>query len=561
MRNALIGLILLLAVAAAQAQPGQLVMRTERVIIFKNGYGLVVKNATGIADQFGHVATQEVPSSAVLGSFWVIPEDDKPVRFVRATTESVREPRRHAGEVANITQLLAANIGQHVTLHLHHPQQPLTGTIVQVLHGWAESSTPNTHAQVVLNSDQGGMVIMPTSAVTRLDGANLQWSYDLERSEPRMEKRLVIGVAPNQQVSMQIVYFTPNIRWIPTYRLDDISQSEVNIRLQGEILNELEDLNGVSMSLVVGVPSFRFQDVVSPLSLEPALFNALVSAAPGVMGQQAYQTQFSNDYALRAGERRGAAVAGLPDPGEEGLAAGEHDLYVYDIGPMTLRRGDRVAVPIWSAAAPAAHIYTFDLAIKRSHSGSCTVTDKNDLRAIASAAHGSSPLGLAATRVWHQLDLKNTTKHPWTTGPAIAFDAGIPIAQDLLTYTSAGGNTLLPLTVATDIRGKYDEEELSREPNVLRWGNHQFSRVVKRCTVTLTSYRQERGDVRVSVAIGGKAISASDGGKILVTDTHRDDWDENTWMQVNNHSDVKWSLVIEPGKTVTVTFDVEYYLY
>ncbi len=551
--------------SAAHGQPGRLTLKTERVVVFKNGYGLVVKTATGTADDLGQVYTAEVPESAVLGSFWVMPGEDVVVKSVRATEVALAEDVRHAGQPANIMQLLAANVGKTVTLHPSNTHfEPVSGVIAEVLHGWTDPNTPNTVAQVVVKEASGKTTVMPAAAVARVEGEDLSWSYDFKRPGMRSEKRLIVSVAPKQRVELQMIYFTPNIRWIPTYRLEGISKPEAQIWLQGEILNELESLEGVPLSLVVGVPSFRFENVVSPLSLEPMLHNALNQAAPGLMGQQAYQTQFRNDFNLRASESRGESnvPANLPDPGNEGLAAGEQDLYVYDVGPMTLNKGDRAAIPIWNASAPATHVYTFDLAVQRTRSGSCTVADKNDAEAISQMnQRGGSPLQVASTRVWHQLELTNTSRNPWTTGPAIAFDNGIPIAQDLLTYTSSNGKTLLPLTVATDIRGSYTEEELKREPNVLRWGSHDYSRVTKRCTITLTSYRREASDVRCSVSLGGKASNASNEGKVTLTDAQARDWDDSSWFQVNNHSDVSWSLSLEPGQSVTLTFDVMYYLH
>lgn len=55
----------------------ELDLKTERVIIFKDGYCLVIKKATGTADKNGEVYTDEVPDAAVLGSFWVVPEEGR----------------------------------------------------------------------------------------------------------------------------------------------------------------------------------------------------------------------------------------------------------------------------------------------------------------------------------------------------------------------------------------------------------------------------------------------------------------------------------------------------
>ena len=58
------------SVIAAVADENELKLKTEKVIVFKDGYCLIVKRGTAIADKNGDVYTAEVPDSAVLGSFW-----------------------------------------------------------------------------------------------------------------------------------------------------------------------------------------------------------------------------------------------------------------------------------------------------------------------------------------------------------------------------------------------------------------------------------------------------------------------------------------------------------
>src|SRR6185436_4415002 len=86
--------------------------------------------------------------------------------------------------------------------------------------------------------------------------------------------------SPGSPVKLTIVYFTPGVRWIPTYRVGGELKTDAAINLQAELLNELEDIDGAALDLVVGVPSFRFKGVISPMSLERELRNALITAAP-----------------------------------------------------------------------------------------------------------------------------------------------------------------------------------------------------------------------------------------------------------------------------------------
>ena len=131
-----------------------------------------------------------------------------------------------------------------------------------------------------------------------------------------------------------------------------------------------------------------------------------------------------------------------------------------------------------------------------------------------SQSDSPSPLRLAANNVWHQLELANSTGVPWTTGPIMLLRKFLPLGQELLTYTPRGARTLLPVTVAVDVRGTYAEQEIDREAKALYWGNHQWARIRKKGTVTLTNYRDEPISMLVTVSTGGRAESASDDATI-----------------------------------------------
>jgi hypothetical protein len=54
------------ASTAPAGNPGELRLRTEKVVVFKDGHALFVKSAQGVADARGAVFTREVPEAAVL---------------------------------------------------------------------------------------------------------------------------------------------------------------------------------------------------------------------------------------------------------------------------------------------------------------------------------------------------------------------------------------------------------------------------------------------------------------------------------------------------------------
>lgn len=90
---------------------------------------------------------------------------------------------------------------------------------------------------------------------------------------------------PGEHHRLDMLYFRPGIRWIPTYRIELLDEDTARIAMQAEILNEAEDFENTPVDFVVGVPTFKFADVVSPLTLERIMVDTLAQSAPQLMGQ------------------------------------------------------------------------------------------------------------------------------------------------------------------------------------------------------------------------------------------------------------------------------------
>src|SRR5262245_14296241 len=134
------GMLMLLALAATtnSASDGQLRLKTDRVVVFKDGYALFVKTAEGIADDRGRVFTTEVPDGAILGSFWAF-ADGKPSLAMRAEWVDKVERKSIKTTATGFADVLRANRGKKVTLHfVDTAKAELTGTIVAVLDVSAE---------------------------------------------------------------------------------------------------------------------------------------------------------------------------------------------------------------------------------------------------------------------------------------------------------------------------------------------------------------------------------------------------------------------------------------
>ncbi|HNO77003.1 MAG TPA: hypothetical protein PKN33_03000 [Phycisphaerae bacterium] len=573
--------------AGALDNPSRLTLKTSRVVIFKDGYGLFVKQANGVADRDGRVFTDEVPDGAILGSFWASAGD----RTLGMHAEWVEEKseRKRMTTCISIIDMLRANQGKLVQLGLHNRSEPpIYGRLIEVLDLESKpvgpdlllSNTYSHHAStlpvsnlqpgltvreliptggqfVLIETPEHQRLVMPVAEVRTVSGEDIVTQIERTDEVTTVGKRLTFDLgkqAAGQPVELNLFYFFEGVRWIPTYRLDCETATEANLDLQGELLNEAEDITDAAIDLVVGVPSFRFKSVVSPLSLERMLRQTLAAAAPNLMGQM------RNDlFTQRSGELPRGVSTPPPVPGDNVLdiapelaANAAQDLFVYSHQNVTLKKGARLTLPLWRSDIPLRDLYTMDIRVARDFESGQILN--------ASATADGSPLRLSNNKVWHQFELINKSQVPWTTGPALLLRNFIPLAQELLTYTPVGSTTLIPVTVAVDVRGDYVEEELSRKPDAIVWNRKSYSLIKKRGTITLTNYRKENSQMRITTSIGGRATTASDNGDIHVNDHRRQDWNGHNHAVINNHSDVTWELTLKPGESKTVSYEFEFYV-
>jgi hypothetical protein len=579
--------LLTTADAADEPPPEQLKLTTEKVIVFKDGYCLIVKRGTATTDERGEVYTDEVPDAAVLGSFWATPDQGRLIGMTAGWREVKQEVEKEVPCTSTL-EVLEANVGKECSLQLAD-EAFVSGKIARVLTRPSVSPVPQPQiaqlgiarlalrpdiasgqkptlqiagtvgSQFVLGTDDGDMLI-DAGAVKRLTIEDMKTTVSRKVTSERRSKRLSFRFEqPGKRRTLALMYFRPGVRWIPTYRInlttDDDDKKVAKIAMQAEILNEAEDLIDMPVDIVVGVPNFRFRETVSPLVLEATMRNALIQAAPNLMGQGG--NQFSNAlFTQRSAEfRRDAAAANAAAGGgtvalpDELTAAGAQDLFVYNLPKLSLKKGERTAVPIVTSEAPYRDVYTWDLHVTR-----------QDIAAAPSGSGVGSPLVLSQNKVWRQIELTNNTKLPWTTGAAMIMAGGQPLAQELLTYTSPQDICRVPVTVSVDLRGSFREEEIDRQLNALTWDGYRYAKIEQRAALALRNHKAETVEVEITFRFGGKATEVSDDGKVTLAPYRAEDWQNYRGQPaVNNSSTVFWKVTLEPGETFEPTVDYNFY--
>lgn len=552
----------------AAEDSSRLKLRTEKVIVFKDGYGMFIHSGTAVCDENGAIYLDEVPDSAVLGSFWATSDDGAPISM-KAGYESVTNKIEKSVVCTRQIEILIENKGKECTVEVEN--KTYAGKIKEVLtregsriiqpveygtfglDALRYSSMPRlvnpslveqqgTH--FVLATEQGDVLLQVLSIKT-LTIRDMTITRNDVVTETVCKKRLTLRFdSPGKKRKISLMYFRPGMRWIPSYRiaLTEGTKKKAKISLQAELLNEAEDLKDVPVDIVVGVPNFRFRNLVSPMVLERVLKDTLAQAAPQLMGGQAFSNAM---FSQRAGEFRGDARSYGDEGGgsialpQELTAAGAQDLFVYSLPRLTFKVGDRMAVHISDAEVPYRDVYTWEVTMK-----------KPDIATAPSGSGITSPLAFGKNEVWHQIELENTTKIPWTTGAAMMMQGNQPLAQELMTYTSPGGIVRVPITVSVDTRGTASETELNRALNAFSWDGHSYAKITDEVRLRLTNRKKEALDFEITFRFGGKAEEVTDDGKVIIAPYDAADWQHYRGSPaVNNSSVVTWKTMVEPGKS------------
>ena len=106
-------------------------LKTERVVVFKDGYSLIIKRGVATTDKSGEVFTDEVPDAAVLGSFWAVPEQGRLISMLagwKATKDDVLKELPCTQPI----EILLANKGKQAKVELFD-KTLYSGVIQEVL--------------------------------------------------------------------------------------------------------------------------------------------------------------------------------------------------------------------------------------------------------------------------------------------------------------------------------------------------------------------------------------------------------------------------------------------
>ncbi|MGN6371122.1 MAG: hypothetical protein ACTHN5_22940 [Phycisphaerae bacterium] len=550
-------------------------MPVREVTVFKDGHALLVHTGKMKTDGAGNVLLDDLPQP-VLGTFWPFSNDEK-VKLAAVTAGERKVMATHTA--LSYGDLLRANIGARVMVHAG---ETFEGTVVKVLDAKTDkkedeegqpgqNAAPQPSGEFLLLQTGMGTKVINIGTIDSMQFAQGDYKTTLTEEETRNALTLKLnwpGGKKGEEADVGMMYLQKGIRWIPNYKVTVDGEGHAKFQLQGTLINEITDLKDVRANLVVGVPTFAFKDQKDPIGLQKAVAQlSPYFAAPQGSAGYAMSNAIMSQVASRAerGAGQGGESEALP---EMGGSAKNEDLFVFTVNHISLKKGERMVVPIAEFTVPYEDVYTLDIPFSPPPEVWRNFGTEQQMQ-IARIFH--------APKVMHVLRITNSSDLPITTGPALIMRDGKVLAQGMTEYTPPKGTLDLPVTAAVDVLVKKKDKETGRTPNAVHWNGSDFTRVDVASSITLTNRRGTAVKLEITRNVLGTIDTVDHDGQSEMLNLFEDNsflpsggpgdqpmwwgwynW-PNWWTHFNGVGRVTWKETLEAGKEVELKYTWHYF--
>jgi len=505
------GLTIAVAVVSF-AQRSQTGLQPRVLIVFKNGLSWIEhRGNVALSDGWGVVPTAP---EAVLGTVAVTSDKSRvdEVRTVGSVQGSVRN-------LSSLDALLRENAGKMVTLRVG--DRDVSGRLLPL---------PKPEADVLLLESAGKTIAVPRSLIS---GATFDGRVaDVPEASPSLRFHVMDR---NEAAPVRLSYLRPGIGWFPDYSIVLDGAGQADLTMRATLVNDGEDLRGTDVLFAVGVPTFAFGSIESPLSGRQSLMDLFRALGRGTFDSSSIMVNsMANITSQMAMPDTGRGSAFGPVTTEGTLGESGDDFFFYSRKDITLAKGERASFPLLQTSVKYSDVYTLDVP-----------------REAQSDAYNRQAQAPGPDRVWHSIRLHNPTKLPWTTAPALVFAGGRPVSQETLRYTPALGETTMRLTVANNVVADRSEVEASRQREAVRRFGDTWDAVTIDGTIDVRNFKEESVVLAISREVEGEAIPSAGLRIVRVAAQPR---------AVNPIERLHWEIPLAAGEKRTIKYQYKVYV-
>jgi hypothetical protein len=531
--------------AQSPASPPPPNLPVREVTVFKDGHAYVIRERPLPADGSGEVVLDELPQP-VLGTFWPYATDGARIVSAKAGRDTV------AREVAavDLRQIARANRGKQVVV-VTFADEVLDGKLLGV-----------PSRQDAADAGDGELLVLQTVSGTRMvpltqvRGLEVRGEFaSTMRGEETRERLVLRTQGGGAEAKVGVMYVQHGLRWIPAYRVDIDGKGQAAVQFEATLVNDLVDLDAATVHLVIGVPKFEFEGLLDPISLQQ---EAAQVAAQAQFGR--FANALSNSLMTQSAYSPQATDGAGPVVDPEG-GGGNEDLFVFTLRDVTLKKGERMVLPIAAFPLQYRDVYRLDVPF---------APPMEVRQSLQSERAAELARELAAPKARHVLRLQNGTDAPLTTAPALVLHQGRVLAQGRMRYAPKGATTDLEINVAIDVCVDIDENDVSRDQTV-RFGKEEYGRVDVLGTIGLENKKSVPVEIEVTRRTLGIADHVEQDGSQRQLGLAQAWFDGNRpawwgwwswphwWFQRNGFAEFRWTVTLAPGASTKLAAGWHYF--
>ncbi|MBY0432924.1 MAG: hypothetical protein K2U26_02320 [Cyclobacteriaceae bacterium] len=480
----------------------------KRITIFKNGTCLITRE--GKLPVKEGVARLPIPQEALFGGYWLGAVNNS-IRSLTFKKDNLQERE----EAKELVQYLAGNVGKRVTVSLLQKETaPVTGKLI----GFDKETL-----LAKIKQDNDKVTLVQAQSIYQVDFYEEAVATYLKDSISRMV--IVTPEKPATELQLQQLAMQAGVNWVPSYLFKMKDEKTARLEMKATIENSIEDIVNGEAELVVGSPQMYFGQRRDPITYDHITEG---SAGPEYNGDM---QMLSNSMRERSSKKMSMDESAFEGSYQtEGEKTG--DLYIYQIGKITLPKESKGSYPVFAATVDYAHKYE---AILVDHTN---FVNNRYIQPEESPAD-----------VIHSLAVKNTATVPLTTAPVmVVTEKEQFLAQDLLRYTPVGGTVDIKLSKALDILIKNAEEEVNRKEEAKQVSGYQYTRVVIKGTVTISNLQKKEVVVSVKKSVAGNVIKSGDARKVTK---------EGMSSDYNPVSTIAWEVTMGSNSQRVLNYEYE----
>lgn len=536
-------------------------MPVKALTVFKDGHAYVLHEGEVPTNVQGNVVLDYLPAP-ILGTFWAYSANPQ-VKLQAVVAGQRRVTLKRTA--LSLREMLEANVGARVQI-TEASGTKYSGTLVSVPVRSSEeleaTSPPNTGDKL---PQKGNILLLKTDEGTR--AMNIDRVLDVvflgecatSTAETEFRNLLTLHLQwgnrpPQKTARVGMMYVQKGVRWIPQYRLVLDGKGSANLHLQASLINELTDFTNAEVGLVIGVPSFAYKGTLDPLALQ----QTLAQLSPYFREGRDVLSHALMTQAPRMAESAGGygGSGPVPDTGPEVTEADKsEDLFVFTVKGVSLRKGERMALPVAEYSLEYKDVYTLYVSpFENAPAGT----------PLPEPRQGELQSALTAPKVIHKVRLTNTTSHPFTTAPVLLFLGDTVLAQDTMTYTPPKGSLDIPIATAVDIPVKKVDRELKRTAKSVTINHIDYTLVEVEGTLTLTNYSDKTVYLEVTRHVLGEVQSTTPEAQVSKLSVMGQPITfvpsaGQVGRDLNPLTQIVWKFSLAPGKSAELKCVWQYY--